>query len=478
MTEETPGARRALSPLANFAALGPSEVLGRAAGFFATALLARKLGVDAFGYLGFAVAIISYFGVALTAGFADIGGREVARDPLSAKRLGSDATGIRLLIAAGGMAAIAIVAFAFITSPLQRAVLLLSSLSLISSALDTTWVYRGLSRNKTSALALLLAQLVYLAGVIAFVSAPRDVYRVPLIQLAGDMLAALILIALLFRGGIPRPSMSGGLALLKQSGFITASRLLRSLIVTFDVLLLGLIAGSHQVGLYTAAYRVCMFVTTIAIATHIVFLPGMTRSVSEGTESLTRVLSRSISLTTAVILPIVVGGIILARPLLVFLFGADYGAGAVAFQILLASIAVLAIHGTTHNVFIAMHQTHREALIFGGGAVVNVVLNLILIPRYQLTGAAFATLAAEGFILAASAVALYRSGLRPYISRMILPIAGAAVMAAVLLAAAGRIPLLLLIAVGGITYLAVFGAGGGIRREMRESGAASAAHVP
>ncbi len=474
MTEGTAPAKWTKSPLANFAALGPSELLGRAVGFYATALLARKLGVDAFGYLGFAIAIMSYFGVALTAGFADIGAREVARDPMSARRLGSDATGIRLLIAAAGMAAIALTAFAFIESPVQRAVLLLSSLGLIASALDTTWVYRGLSRNTTSALALLLAQVVYLGGVIAFVSAPGDVLRVPLIQLAGDMLAALLLIAFLFRGGIPRPSMSGGLALLKQSGFITASRLMRALIVSFDVLLLGLMTGSHQVGLYTAAYRVCMLVTTIAVATHIVFLPAMTRSVVEGIESLTRVMTRSLSLSSAVILPIVVGGIILAEPLLVFLFGADYGAGSFAFQILLASMAVLAIHGTTHNVFIAMHETRRETFIFGGGAVVNVVLNLVLIPRYQLAGAAVATLAAEGFILAASGFALYRFGLRPHVSRLILPLVGASVMGAVLLAAAGRVPLLALIAIGAITYLAVFGAGGGIRREMRESGAESA----
>ncbi len=458
-----------LGPLANFAALGSSEVLARAIGFYATALLARRLGAESFGYLGFAIAVMSYFGLALTVGFGDIGAREVARDPASARRLAADATSIRLVIAAVGMVSIAIIAVALISSPIQKRVLILSAAGLTAVALDTTWVYRGLSRNRTAALALLPAQVAFLMGVLLLVDAPKDVLRVPLLQLGSDLLAAGLLLFLLFKKGIPRPSLTGGLSLLRQSGFITVSRLMRALIVSFDVLLLGLLTSSQQVGLYTAAYRVCLLVTTIAVASHVVFLPAMTRAVEEGRDKVTSVMTRSISLTSAVVLPIVVGGIVLAEPLLIFLFGREYAAGAIAFKVLLASIAVLSIHGTAHNVFIARHQTRKEAAIFGGGAAINIVLNLILIPRYRLEGAAAATLATEAFILGVSAAVLYRSGLKPAVSRVLLPLFASAVMAGGLVALNGRMPVWLLIPIGALVYVAVFGASGGIRREMRES---------
>ncbi|MBA3342506.1 MAG: flippase [Gemmatimonadaceae bacterium] len=460
---------RTLSPLGNFAALGASEVAARFIGFYATALLARKLGVDAFGVLGFATALMSYFGIALTVGFGDIGAREVARDPSAARRLAADATGIRLLIAVAGIASIAFISFAVISSAIHRTVLLVGMMVLVSLALDTSWVYRGLSRNRTAGLALLLAQSAYLAGVIVLVSSPKDVVRVPLIQFAGDMLAAFMLLGLLFGRTIPRPSLIGGMALLRQSGFITVSRLLRALIVTFDILLLALLASNSDVGLYTAAYRVCLLVTTIAMATHVVFLPGLVESAAAGPERVTTVMSRSLSLTSAVIIPLVVGGIVLAEPLLAFLFGAEYGAAAVAFQLLLASIGVLAIHGIAHNVFVAMHQTGREAVIFGAAAIVNIGLNVILIPRYGLIGAAFATLAAETFILIANAVVLIRSGLKPALSRMVLPLAASAVMGVALFPLAGRLPVWALVPLGGLVYLVVFGATGGIRRELEES---------
>jgi len=461
-------------PLANFAALGSSEVIGRVVGFYATALLARKLGVDAFGHVGFAIAIISYFGVALNVGFADIGAREVARNHDAAEKIAADATAMRLLIALAGMAAIAAMAFAFDFSSLQRTVLLLSSLALIAVALDTTWVYRGLARNRTAGLALLASQLAYLAGVVFLVDAPADVARVPLIQFAGDMLAALVLLGLLFRHRPHRPSLSGGLHLIKQSGFITISRLLRTLIVTFDVLLLGIIAGSRDVGLYTAAYRICLLVTTVAVATHVVFLPLIARAALEGNSAVSRVISRSISLTSAVAIPLTTGGIVLAGPLLVFFFGAEYGAAARAFQLLLASIAILSLHGITHNLFVAFHRTRREAVIFGAGAVINMMLNLALIPRYGLTGAASATLAAEAFILVATVVSIRSWGVELAVGKMIRPLAASAVMAAALLALANRLPVWVLVPVGGLVYVAVFSATGGIR-QLRETGIAELA---
>jgi O-antigen/teichoic acid export membrane protein len=468
-TDDPRSSTPAPGPLRNFAALGSSEVIGRAVGFYATALLARKLGVDAFGYVGFAIAIVSYFGVALNVGFADIGARDVARNPGAATQIAADATAIRLLIAFAGILAIGVAVVTFDFAPHQPIVLLLSSLSLIAVALDTTWVYRGLSRNRTAGLALFGAQLAYLAGVVFIVRIPHDVPKVPLIQFAGDTLAALVLLALLFRHGFVRPSLSGGMHLVRQSGFITISRLLRTLIVTFDVLLLGIIAGARDVGLYTAAYRVCLLITTVAVATHVVFLPLISRAALETPRRVSEVLSRSLSLTSAVVLPLTIGGIIVSRPLLIFFFGPEYSAGANAFRLLLASIAVLSIHGTMHNVFIAQHETRREAVIFGAGAVLNMGLNLALIPHYGLTGAAFATLAAEAFILVASAFALSKWNIELSLSRTFLPLAASLAMAAALVGLRNRFPVWSLIPLGGAVYLVVFGAAGGIR-QLRHSG--------
>lgn len=75
--------------------------------------------------------------------------------------------------------------------------------------------------------ALLVAQLAYLAGVVALVSGPGDVIRVPLIRFAGDLPAAILLLSLLFGGGIPRPALARGMSLLCQSASTGGIRGLR-----------------------------------------------------------------------------------------------------------------------------------------------------------------------------------------------------------------------------------------------------------
>jgi O-antigen/teichoic acid export membrane protein len=460
------------APLANFAALGTSELAGRVIGFYATALLARRLGAEAFGYIGFATAVIAYVGVSLTAGFGEIGSREVARAPGRATGIAADATAIRVLIALGGIAIVVALGYAVVTIPAQRAVLIAGALSLLPLALDPTWVYRGLSRNQTAASAFLLSQVVYLAGVLTLVGSGADVVRVPLIQFAGDLMAATLLLLLLFRSSPARPRIAGGLPLVRQSGFITASRLIRTVIVTFDVLLLAALAGSVSVGLYTAAYRVCMLVTMIAVATHVVYLPVISVAASSGTKRLSSALKESVALTASVTLPLVVGGIFLARPLLTFLFGAEFAAAGPAFQVLLASIGVLALHGTGHNVFIALNQTRREMVIFASAAAVNIVLNAVLIPRYGLLGAATATLAAEGLILVMSAISLHRTGIAATGVRLVSPIVATATMSLALVLLSHRLPVPAAIAAGGIIYLATLAATGGVsalRRKPEEA---------
>lgn len=459
---------RETSPVSNFLALGASEIVARGIGFVATALLARRLGVASFGVLGFATAVTSYFGLALTGGFGDIGAREVARNPTRVREIAADGTLVRLLIAMAGACGILLFAL-LVAADDVRTVLLLSILSLFSLGLQTTWVYRGVGRSGVSGASLLITQVCYLAGVLLFVRTPADVARVPVVQFVGELVGALLLLGMLFGFAVPKASLARGLRLLRQSRSATASRMLRTLIVTFDVVLLGFLATRRDVGLYTAAYRICYPLTAIAVSTHIVYLPSTTRAATAGPEHVSSILERSLALTAAVVLPLVAGGIVLAGPLLGLFFGAEYSEAATAFRILLASIALLAFHGTTHSIFVALHRTRLEAGIFGAGAALNVILNLILIPSRGLIGAALATLAAETLILVAVVVALAQLGIRPSLGHVKGPLGAAMVMGALLILVSNMAPPVLLVVAGGLLYAGILGGSGWLRKGLREA---------
>ncbi|HUQ19398.1 MAG TPA: glycosyltransferase [Gemmatimonadaceae bacterium] len=438
-------------PARTFAGLASGEAGSRAIAFIATAYIARRLGVSAFGYLGFATAVVAYFGTALSAGISEIGAREVARRPDEARSIAAGGTFIRLLGAlAGVMAVVAISSFA--PGPtIAKIVVALTGFSLVSLALDTSWVYKGLGSTPRVGAALMLSQLIGTALLILLIRAPEHVARVPLIQFGADLLAAGFLAVPLLSTEWLRPRLREGIRLVRQSGLITMTRILRTFIVSIDVVLLGIMTTSAQVGLYSAAYRIVFFVMALTYASHISWLPIVTRTVIDG-EDVKRPFAGSLRLSLAVTMPFVIGGLLIAPQLLSAVFGDAYAPAATALKLLLLSLLFVAVHGTTRNLFLAHDGLGIETAIMSVGVLLNVALNLYLIPRYGLNGAGFATAAAEGFVLIGCAIAIGRFGLRLTLKPLVAPAIAGALMAAGIIAIGVDSPVVLSILVGATIY--------------------------
>jgi O-antigen/teichoic acid export membrane protein len=308
-----------------------------------------------------------------------------------------------------------------------------------------------MGRARPVGIALLGAQCIAVALLLLLVRVPEDVVRVPLIQLFADLVAAGFLLAPLLGRAWLHPRFSEALHLVKSAGLITLSRTLRTLIVTIDVVMLGFMTSSEQVGLYSAAYRIVFFVMAIVYASHIAWLPPVTRAIAEG-RSPDGAFSGALRLSLTVSVPFVVGGFMIAPHLLRAIFGAEFAPAATALQLLLVSLFFVALHGASRNLFLAYDRLGVESWIMAAGVVVNVILNLILIPRFGLNGAAFATAAADGAILALCAIAIAHFGVRPALRLLLVPLfAGAAMAVALWLVGVDRAAFVSII-VGGIVY--------------------------
>lgn len=437
-----------------FAPLAGGEIGARIISFCATAYLARTLGTSGFGQIAFAAAVVAQFGTALAAGIGEVGSREVARQPSRIREIAAGGAMARLI---GAVLAISLVLALTWVLPLDatmKRVTMLSSLFLIPLALDTGWVYKGSGKTQRVGWGLLLAQATSLVLIVLLVRDATSVTRVPVVQAIGDLVAAAFLALPLLRGRWKWPARPAVGELPRQSGLITISRSLRTVIVSFDVILLGLMLKSAEVGLYSAAYRIVFFVMAVMYASHVAFLPEMSRSGGDQAR-MSSVLSRAIGLSVTAVLPFVVGGWLIAPSLMALIFGEAYRGGAVALQLLLLSILLIAVHGTTRNVFLARERLGTETTIVAIGAAVNIILNLLLIPRAGIVGAAVATVIGEAVILVLAAGSVLGMGLRPGLSRTVSPIAAAVGLAAAMMAFGLDRPVIFLIGIGAVVYVVV-----------------------
>jgi len=451
----------------NILALGSGEIVARGVAFIGTAYLARELGPTGFGIIGFAAAICGYLSLLVSAGFTDIGAREVARRPHEAPAIAVSAILVRLALAFMALVAIGTVAWFLDKPPTVRLVVVFTGLSFFSLALDTSWVYKGLERNRLVGLALVLGQVLYVGTVVIVVRGPEDVIFVPLAQFLGEGSAALLLLVSVFRLGEIKLDLHEGLNILQSSGLLTLSRLLRTLIFTSDVVLLGLLLGEREVGIYAAPYRFCFVLLAIATAIHVSYLPALTRASVQGPGHVADLADRSLELSCALSAPLIVGGMILVDPLLSTLFGPGYLEGAAAFRLLILSIGFIFISGAIHNILLIYNRMLVEMWIVATATGLNIGLNMILIPRYGLVGAAFATVLAEGFILLAGLLAVYKIGIRLDFWPLPRLLLAAGVMGAGLIALGPSWGLALCLSLGFILYVGVLAVFRGIPQDAR-----------
>ena len=194
----------------------------------------------------------------------------------------------------------------------------------------------------------------------------------------------------------------------KFSGYRSMGGFIAIFLVSFDIVLLGILGSSRQVAAYTVASRYILMGTFALTSVGTAIAPQFGRLLVAGKDQAVRSLYReSTWWTMAVSWPVlIVMG--LFAPLLMSLVNRSYATGAEALEIL--AIGMLFNTGTGSNgTALLMAGRSTTILVIDGTALaINVAANIALIPRYGLTGAAVAWSASIVFTAIACSLVLYR----------------------------------------------------------------------
>jgi O-antigen/teichoic acid export membrane protein len=433
--------------------------------FAATIYIARVLGAEGYGVIAFATAVVLYISRIADAG-ADLGlgVREIAAHPHDADRLASAFIALRLPLSIALAALTAAVAIPLLPSP-DDYVLALYGLTLVAAGLSTRWVHLGHERAGRVAVARVIGEGTMVVLVLLFVHGREDITRVPLAQLAGELLASALLLAWLRRAGhrvgvradwpLVRPLMD-------RASRLVVSTMLGLVIYNADFIFLRFMRGSETVGYYAAAYALISFLSNLGIAYGLSLLPTLTRLATDPRQQ--RELYHTASAhVVAAGLPVVLGGFLLAPQIIRLMFGSEYAPASVALQVLIWSIPIALIRDVPVIALMASGREDQVLRTTGFSAVANLALNAALIPKLGMVGAAAATVLTE--IVRMTLAMRYGSrlgfGVTPPVRYWRSLLAGVAMAVAVLLLPGDS--LLLSVLVGATVYVAALAAVGGLR---------------
>jgi O-antigen/teichoic acid export membrane protein len=384
-------------PFRNIIRLATGDLISKATSFFAFVYLARVLGVTSFGVLEFAGSVLAYLLLIADCGF-DMWGTREAANSRDVPALAARVVPIRLLLASISFMLLLAVLPLFPHYPSLRVVLGIYGLGVFAQALSLKWVFVGREQMSGVAHGLVIGQVVFAALVVAFIHSPAGLVWAPTFKLVGDLVTAAYF-GRWFVGTYGRLALNitlrGARTVMKPAFTIGFSLAMGLLNYNFDAVLLGFLKGPTVVGWYNAAYKLLLVGLGGALAYFAGLFPALSRLYVENRKEFGLLVRHTAELWLAFVVPLVVAGTFLAGPVIRLLYGAAYDNSVAPFRILLWSAALVMLRWVYMDSLRATDHQALDVRCAITSASLNVVLNVLLIPRYGMIGAASATVTAD-----------------------------------------------------------------------------------
>lgn len=440
----------------SFLNLAAGETIARALAFVAMLIAARRLGPAMYGVIGVTSGIMLYLNQLADAGAELAGVPIVARQHERLNELVSSVLSARVLLAAALTVAVVVIGLVAFPQP-DGSILAIYSLGLVFVALGTRWVFLGLQRAWWVAVARISGELAALVIVVVALHGVGDVAVVPVASIVGGALAAGIMLIGL-RGLGVRPGLTSdrqeARPVLERGPHLVGFTLLGLVLFNADLIYLRFVSGQSAAGYYAAAYTFIAFAANLSVAWAHSVMPTIARFARRDAGR-NHVYETSMLLAYAVSLPVAVGGMLTAGPLISVVFGTDYAPAVSALVWLLPAVPMAACREIAVVGLIGTDGGERRLIrINATCAVFNIVILIPVVPAYGLIGAAAVTVLTEILRLVIALRFALEAGFRPpHLSRFAKPAVAAGAMVPALALLGGRsFPFLL---AGGAAVYAV-----------------------
>jgi O-antigen/teichoic acid export membrane protein len=183
--------------------------------------------------------------------------------------------------------------------------------------------------------------------------------------------------------------------LLREAAPLGALSVLALLYFRIDTILLSLLAGAAAVAEYGAVYRISEALLIIATAIASTTLPSLSAGFTGSRQAATRTYQQCLRISTAITATAVGIGLVAPDTVMGLLYGEKYRDTGLFLTLMLLSAVVMAINVLQASALIALDGQWLIARVATVNLVINVVLNVLLIPTFGVLGACISTLVTE-----------------------------------------------------------------------------------
>ncbi|AFM23668.1 flippase [Desulfomonile tiedjei] len=385
------------SILKNTLALAVPNVLNPIVSFALILVISRYMGVEGLGAYSL---VLSYFGLFATLaslGLADLVVREAARKPHETHSLFANALAFGSISSAISLFGMNVLVMLMgYERDLVIASFVCSLALIVSTAVSyLEAIFRSEEKSEYVAFCFLFENAIRVAVSVLLLIAGYGITMLFVAVLASRVLGFFALFSFylkLFGKPIWHFNRDTWRLLYRQSATFASIAIFSTIHLSIDQILLSKLQSIESVGIYSAADRLLSICKTLPVSFASALLPFFTRSFAHGSDELLRLITRSLGYILVLVLPLTVGTFILSGNFIHIIFGEKFVRAGPVLQVHILSLIPFSMVFVLAQVLIATDNQAVDLTINIVAAVMNFVLNLILIPYLAEIGAVLATL--------------------------------------------------------------------------------------
>ena len=402
----------------NISSLGIAHAITLILGSIVVIFIARYLGDIGYGKYSFAVAFTALFSVLSDLGLSTLTIRDVARDKSQAGRYLGQVSALKVLLATLTLLLIVIVINVLDYPRETTLVVYIIGASVIIDSFTRLFfaITSAFEKMEYEAAIKILRTIILFSLVLLVIHFSYGLISIVSSYLVASILSFMLSMFVILKK-FAKPKFETDFDFwrktTKEALPFALTGIFGMVFFRVDIVMLSVMKGDAVTGWYSAACNIIFALMVIPIIYGIAIFPVLSKYYGSARSSFDKVGTLSFKFLLMAGLPISVGISLLAEKIIQLVYGSAYINSSYALQIIVWAFFINCIAIVPFHALNSANKQHLAMISEGIAAALAVMLNLLLIPKYGLIGAASATVIALVFCFS-----LYLYSLNRYVLKI------------------------------------------------------------
>lgn len=365
--------------------------------------VSRILGAEGVGVYSYTYSIVNYFMLIALLGIEKYGNRCVAKLRDNQKQMSKEFWSIYIFqLTITLIVCIVYIIYLLFFVHQYRIIATIQFLYLLATALDINWLFFGLEKFKLTVTRNTIIKILSLFLIFIFVRTSNDLWKYVFI-LAGSTLLSNIMLFPFLRKYITfeKVTFKEVFKHFKPSFILFLPVIASSIYTIMDKIMIGSLSNMVELGFYENAEKIIKAPMAVITAFGTVMMPRVSNLISNKEEKKSiDLIETTMKFIAFLSFPIIFGIITVSKNFSIVFFGSDFAKSGLILAILSINIFFYGWGNVIRTQYLIPNERDKEYVISGIlGAIINLILNYIFIPKYASIGACIGTLSAEFVVM-------------------------------------------------------------------------------